>query len=421
MLGAIMALSAAPGAGAADGKEAKTTDPALLAEARRHEPLVAIAEALSEQGKGEYADTFTKARIDGDRNRVVLLATDTNRAAKLIGAAKKAHGNINPANVITEKADFSKRVLDDKVREIMAASLMDPTTEPDIYSASPKSDGSGIEVGAKPDAVAKVKETFAAKATVRTAGAEIPVTTVSGMTPKAASWRWNDTRPQIGGDVLVGNARGGGTTHCTGGIAIETGGGRDYLVTAAHCFPAGTNVYGSGGSYGDLSQIYNSGGNYIGTVAGVLPEWDAEAIDSGLYNGAGFNSDTADQPFGTWYRVTNAQYSYEGGPRVCQDGARSYYTGHGVPCGTEVKDQDITYNLQWSDGSWHSIRGVLGYNSSWATMQGDSGGLVFGINSDGTRNARGIVSGVSADNKWIWWTEATDIMNNFNAKLNPHT
>ncbi|MFJ8013808.1 hypothetical protein [Streptomyces sp. NPDC096339] len=99
----------------------------------------------------------------------------------------------------------------------------------------------------------------------------------------------------------------------------------------------------------------------------------------------------------------------------------SYYTGHGVPCGIEVSDQDITYNFQWSDGSWHTVRGVLGYDPNWCVTGGDSGGLVFGINSDGTRNARGIVSAGSGDSKWIWWTEATDVINNFNAKLNPYT
>ncbi|MFF4015057.1 hypothetical protein [Streptomyces sp. NPDC001843] len=64
------------------------------------------------------------------------------------------------------------------------------------------------------------------------------------------------------------------------------------------------------------------------------------------------------------------------------------------------------------------MRGVQG-NGSYTCTQGDSGGLVFTINDSSHRQARGIVSANNGTGV-MYWTEATDILNGFGLKLNPH-
>ncbi|HEV3170247.1 MAG TPA: hypothetical protein VGZ32_07905 [Actinocrinis sp.] len=146
------------------------------------------------------------------------------------------------------------------------------------------------------------------------------------------------------------------------------------------------------------------------------------ADPAGRYNGGGTNSDEADQPVNTWYAVTSDAYSYNG-DGVCQDGARSYYTGHGVPCSTVVYNEDYTTNLTWDDGTVHTVRGVLGRTTGYASTQGDSGALVFVVTGASTRQARGQVSagGSAGGYNLLFWTEAPDILNHYNLHLNPHT
>ncbi|MEU9331477.1 hypothetical protein AB0D91_48745, partial [Streptomyces canus] len=115
-------------------------------------------------------------------------------------------------------------------------------------------------------------------------------------------------------------------------------------------------------------------------------------------------------------------YSYNG-DSVCQDGARTYYDGHGVPCGINVVNQDITYNESWDDGTVHTVhtvRVVEGQKSGWAVEQGDSGGLAFSVASSCCRQARGETSAMN-DNDTMFWTEAPDTFGHFGLKLNPHT
>ncbi|MFE1312153.1 hypothetical protein [Streptomyces sp. NPDC058755] len=409
-LGALLAVTVTPAAEANDGQRATTTDAALLAHAKKVAPLNAVANALGEQGRGAFADTYSDLHVDENGGSVTLLATDNARATKLIAAAKHAHPAINTALIRVQHADFSRKALDREIDKIFPLGAVKDASKEVYLGASPKADGSGITVEVKPSALRRVK---AAQGT-RLDG--IPVTYVPGKVKTAASWRWNDTRPQIGGDVLIGNSRKPGyASQCTAGIAAENSHGRDYLITAAHCFPNGTGVYGEGGR--TPGRWTYSKGNYFGKVTSTKDGWDAQAIDSGLYNGKGFNSDEADKPSGKWYAVNNYAYSYNG-QNVCQDGARSYYNGKGVPCNIKTVSDDYRYSIKWEDGSTHNVRGVHGHGSYTCT-QGDSGGLVFTINDSRRRQARGIVSANNGTQE-LYWTEAPDILRNFGLKLNPH-
>ncbi|MFE9499378.1 hypothetical protein [Streptomyces collinus] len=408
-LGALLACTVTPAAEANEGHRATSTDPALLARAKKVAPLNAVANALGEQGRGAFADTYSDLHVDEDGGFVTLLATDSTRAAKLVSAAKHAHPTINTALIRVQHADYSRKVLDTEIDKIFPLGTVKAASEEVYYGAAPNADGSGITVEVKPSALRGVKAHGN-----RLNG--IPVTYVPGKIKTAASWRWNDTRPQIGGDVLIGNSRKSGyVEQCTSGIAAENSHGRDYLITAAHCYPNGTGVYGEGGR--TAGRWTYTKGHYFGKVTSTKDGWDAQVIDSGLYNGKGFNSDEADKPSGKWYAVNNSAYSYYG-QNVCQDGARSYYNGKGVPCNIMTVRDDYRYTVKWEDGSTHHIRGVQGHGTYTCT-QGDSGGLVFTINDGSHRQARGIVSANSGTD-YIYWTEATDILHSFGLKLNPH-
>ncbi|MGW2705048.1 hypothetical protein [Streptomyces sp. NPDC001340] len=409
-LGALLAVIVTPTAEANDGQRATSTDAALLAHAKKVAPLNAVANALGDQGRGAFADTYSDQHVDEEGGFVTLLATDNTRAAKLIAAAKHAHPAINTALIRVQHADFSRKALDREIDKIFPLGAVKDASKEVYLGASPKADGSGITVEVKPNALRRVK---AAQGN-RLDG--IPVTYVSGKIKTATSWRWNDSRPQIGGDVLVGDARKPGyANHCTAGIAAENSHGRDYLITAAHCYPNGAGVYGEGARTGDWNNPTKS--HYFGKISGTKDGWDAQLIDSGLYNGRGFNSDEADTPSGKWYAVNNYAYSYNG-QTVCQDGAHSYYDGKGVPCGIKTTSDDYRYTIQWDDGSTHRVRGVQG-KGSYTCTQGDSGGLVFTVNDRTHRQARGIVS-ANRGTREMYWTEATDILRNFHLKLNPH-
>ncbi|MET8579725.1 hypothetical protein ABZX39_02390 [Streptomyces collinus] len=408
-LGALLAVTVTPAAEAHDGRPATGTDAARLAHAERVAPLNAVANALGEQGRGTFTDTYSDVHVDEDGGHVTLLATDSARAAKLIAAARRAHPEIDTALIGVQRADYSRKALDREIDKIFPLGAVKDASKQVYYGAAPDADGSGVTVEVKPGALRRVRAQGA-----RLDG--IPVTYVSGRMKQPASWRWNDTRPQIGGDVLIGNSRKSGyAEQCTAGIAAENAQGRDYLITAAHCYPDGAGVYGEGGP--TPGRWTYRKGHYFGKVTSTKDSWDAQVIDSGLYNGKGFNSDEADRPSGKWYRVNNYAYSYKG-QTVCQDGARSYYNGKGVPCGIKVVNDDYRYSLQWEDGSTHNVRGVQGHGS-YACIQGDSGGLVFTVNDSTHRQARGIVSANSGTD-YLYWTEATDVLHNLHLKLNPH-
>jgi len=410
LLVAPLAAACLVGAPAAAIAKPSGFDPAVIAQFQAEAPLDAVANAVGEQGRGAFADTYSNLYVDTDHHRVTVYATDAGRAAKLLAAAKRAHPDIDLALVTVVHADYTKVALDAGIAKIMAGNDGVKAADLTVYSAAAAPDGSGIQVTAKQSATSPSFRS----ALSASAGGGIPVTVTAGTPITPRSWRWNDTKPFIGGDVLLGNDhKSGYLAQCTSGLATEKG-GHDYLLTAAHCFPNGAHVYGEGDAVGHFNYTF---GNSVGTVTSLNAHWDAEVIDTGSSGGSGSNSDEADTPTGKWYVVNSSAYSYNG-QTVCQDGARSYYNGHGVPCGTKVDNQDVTYTESWDDGSTHSVRGVHG-TASYSSTDGDSGALVFTVTSSTARQARGMVSAGNSDSD-TYWTESPDILGAFGMTLNPH-
>ncbi|MDH6129204.1 hypothetical protein [Kitasatospora sp. GP82] len=89
-----------------------------------------------------------------------------------------------------------------------------------------------------------------------------------------------------------------------------------------------------------------------------------------------------------------------------------------MPCGINVTNHDVYYNITWDDGTVITVRGVQGQSSGWTAEHGDSGALVFTVSGSTTRQARGIMS--AGGGGTVYWTEAPDILNSWNLHLNPH-
>ncbi|WP_030277201.1 hypothetical protein [Streptomyces sp. NRRL B-24484] len=401
-------------------------------------PLRRVADAVGEQGRSAHADVYGSLSIDVTTRSVTLFATDTAQATRLLKDAKAQHPGIDTSLVRVVWGEHTRKELDAARDAIMADVQNKKITYP-VFSVSVKADASGLNVATDPttaatptaaqaahaqlrEAVKKTQPARAAKSAGTTAqadagaAAEVPVSLAQGQGQgqgqiKNLTWRWNDSRPFIGGDYV------GITNHrCTTSAAAYMGTG-DWILTAAHCFPEGQNVYGNASTYGDLR--YFTAGNYTGRVTDVHPEWDMEAIYTGTSGGAGSNSDEADQPYGQWYPVIGVQYSYNG-DWVCQDGITAYYTGNGVPCGIKVSDEDTTWtsDAYWWDGARHTARGVCGYASGYGADHGDSGALVFTVDGNG-RQARGSISGGS-DIHHICWTETKDYLKAAGLFLSPY-
>ena len=132
-----------------------------------------IAQALGDQGRGTFADTYTNIYVDKPPGAVTLYVTDSARGQKLVDAAKKAHPKIDTGRIELAVAKFSRRTLDAAIEKIMPPTGDDPA----IYTVSPENDGSGITVTAAKDKVAAVQSRLNRKIVIPTG---IPVTVVPG-------------------------------------------------------------------------------------------------------------------------------------------------------------------------------------------------------------------------------------------------
>jgi hypothetical protein len=381
--------------------------------------LSKIADALYKQGHGAFSDTYSNIYVDVPHGQITLYATNAVRARQLIRAAKVAQPGIETSMIKVVIAPYTKKAIDARIASIMSTADAKAASAQTIYSAAEAPNGSGIQLSVKAGtSLSQIR------ASISQVSSGISVTVTPGTPITATTWRWNDTVPFIGGDVVIG-AGPGGTAQCTTGLAVEDPTTlEDYILTAAHCFNVGASVYGEGDPVGDFDF---TDGNYFGKVVLQSTHFDAEVIDTGQADGNGSNSDEADQPTGKWYPVPTDDYSLNG-ESFCQDGARSYYTGEGVVCGITITNDDITYNEEWDNGAIYSVQGEEATRSGYAVIQGDSGGLDFTICGSDCRDAIGQNSaetGSGPSSATMFFVDAPDVINQFgaaiDAELNPHT
>jgi hypothetical protein len=400
----VLAATAAPAgvayAGAPGLRDQEIGAMAPDDQARLLDPLRDLAEALDSYGRSGGAAFYTGVAIDANHDLVDLYLTDTAEAGKALAAARRTDPEINASLVRVHRSAAT-------VVDLHAArnAFISQAHSFKVYAAGISPDGNlTVEV---PDPIAATKVMAAAKL----ATGDVHITFVHGTSRTAKSWddaKWHDSAPFIGGDVITSNGEG----YCTTGLpAVRQSDGHPLMVTAAHCFGLETKVYTAGGT----TWQYGNGqtGNYVGKVTARNTTWDAEVLD-----GANNNADESDTS--GWKPLTSVAYSYVG-DYVCHSGARSASMGHPTPCGIKVTDADL-----WFPIGGYSSRGVEGVDThGWGSVNGDSGGTVFGLLSGDNRQARGIVSSGGADGTpdqaRVDWVEATDIFNAFGLKLNPQT
>jgi hypothetical protein len=101
--------------------------------------------------------------VDQPSGAVTLYVTDIARGRQLVDAAKNAHPKIGTGRIRLVVAKFSRRTLDTAIEKFMSATGDDPP----IYSASPKTDGSGITVTAAKGQVTAVQSRLKGRSSSR--------------------------------------------------------------------------------------------------------------------------------------------------------------------------------------------------------------------------------------------------------------
>ncbi|MEU2718212.1 peptidase [Streptomyces sp. NPDC007205] len=402
------------------------------AQSRILDPLRKLAAALDTAGKKAEADVYSTVRIDAPRGIVHVSLTNPADGPKVIRAALKVDRNIDVHRIAVERAPYTLKQLH-TAREKLLAQAASHQLPYHVYTVAVATDGSSLQIGVDKPATAQahtplVHTAVATGSTPANILDGVAVTFQQGEQPRPtdqASIKWDDSSPQIGGDVITD-----GDYYCTTGLPAVTSANVPVMITANHCFQTGRSVYTAGGAHPAFGKYYTSTtgalGSYVGKVTGNSGAWDAEELTGG-HN----NSDV--QLSDTWHPVTSAAYSHTG-DLVCQAGGASYFMGYGNVCGIEVTNQDITYSLNDWSGT-HNVRGVegtrLASNQPWVNAEGDSGGMVYSV-SGSTYQARGVDSagsgpccyarpdtGKDVAFNYIFWTEAPDILGRFGLKLNP--
>ena len=198
-------------------------------------------------------------------------------------------------------------------------------------------------------------------------------------TPMVPASRENDVKPFIGGDLLTSHG-----WNCTAGIPVEDVNGRDFLVTAAHCFQVGWSVT-------------TQNGHHVGTVTRRADLSDSELVDTGYYGGVGSNADEGESDGCggiCWKPLVSLSSAYLN-QLVCQDGIASFQSGFGVPCNIKVIGvSSYTTCSKWNPRMCYTVDGfhAVSNNGRRIITPGDSGAVVFTLHTSGTRNAEGLVS-----------------------------
>ena len=101
--------------------------------------------ALGRQGRGAYADTWGAFSIDLPNNRIILYATDPNRAGAMVDAAHRDSPDTAGVAVAIERCAFTSRDEHAAVDRVLEAGRKTPYPYP-VDQAVPTLDGSGIVV-----------------------------------------------------------------------------------------------------------------------------------------------------------------------------------------------------------------------------------------------------------------------------------
>jgi hypothetical protein len=358
------------------------------------EPLRLVADAAATVGLGARADIYTQVEMTSDYRAVNVYLTDVSQGPAFVAAVHAT----NP------KADtrLLKVVQGKKTRQQLRKAVSDLVSRTDlpftVSMAGSSVDGGAIELGVDNPTAA---QNYLASPEVarRSTATETPEVRVKQASPSKPVSRWNDSSPFYAGAALGPSS--GSSSYCTSGIpAISTWDGRQWLVTAGHCYGVGTNVY-------------TAGGNYIGQVKYNRPDLDAAFIETPTNRWTWDGLDAAG-----YTRYLNGVRNVAVNDFTCQLGYNSK-----VVCNIRVV---YAGSLSWNvNGTtvWGSY-GVPQYGGVVA-RGGDSGGPVITINDANSRQLNGINSvawgcdAAKVCTTALGWIDVWSIFNGFAIKLNP--
>lgn len=354
------------------------------------DPLRKVAAAVSQIGTTREAAVFSGVRLDAPAGVVHVYLTDPSRGDALLAAARAVDPGADLQLARVAQSAHSLQALSAARDAILAENRRNDMT---IQSIAVEADGSELQVQALEPARAR-----AMLATAMPPAAPIrvePAAELRSMT------RLRDQPPWIAGAGLSTSST-RDNPHCTSGLPARRISDRSpVLVTAAHCFGSGTKVT-TGADPGTTAAD-------IGVVNLIDAFDDAIGIDTSS-TGITRNAEW-DGPNNNVLAVNHVAFSYTG-DMTCHDGYVSK-----VVCGLLVDNSSITWTDRL-DGQTH--RGVRAHQVDHLTavQGGDSGGLVFSLDSTGNREARGIVSaGDDKDRTVILWTEAPFIFSGLSLEL----
>ncbi|MBW5484784.1 S1 family peptidase [Streptomyces bambusae] len=378
-------------------------------------PLRLVGSAAQQVGRQQRQDVFTGVRIAPDHRSVELFLTDVHQKDSFLARVKSLEPKADLRLVDVKAAPSTRVELRNHIKRLKE---LGPRLPFEIQGIGHSVDGTQIQVMAS-DAK-RARAYFASDPAARPGyggtgtadkagkgkagkgkaagtgagdGPALRYEVLQGE-PKAGSApllhsRQDDSAPFYAGAAL--DNVGSPLSRCTSGIpAVSTWDGRQWLVTAGHCYAEG-------------SAVHTNGGRYIGNVWRVLPQVDAAFIEAPTYRRTWDGLDTAG-----YSRYLNGVRSNVVNDEVCQLGYNSR-----VVCGIRVT------NVEYDHGGVLTTVGVQ-KDGLTAARGGDSGGPVVTVNHPDSRELNGIVrGGWTGYPAWVVWVDVWDIFNAFAIKLNP--
>lgn len=193
--------------------------------------------------------------------------------------------------------------------------------------------------------------------------------------------RQADVAPWNGGDFIY---TGSGIPYCTSGPPVHSQGtGKDYLLTAGHCWDNGTPVYNG---WHDPNGALHGSGTFMGTAK--YSDYDANSNLDAAFVEVLSGASTLDwRTSASSTAQVNVSPSLGGGASVCASGAYE-----GEVCGAQINAAFDGYC--YFDGTFKVCGIVRAAKAGIAVAgSGDSGGPIYRVTPSGGLDVAGIVKG----------------------------
>jgi hypothetical protein len=357
------------------------------------EPLRVAADAVAQVGQGVRADIYTQVEMASDYRSVNVYLTDVRQGQEFVAAVHRANPEVDTKLINVVQGKKTRQQLREEISDIVDRPGL-PFT---VGLAGSSVDGGVIELTVDDLRAARAYLASPAGAQWRAAAGATEIRLRQAPPPRPLT-RWDDVFPFFAGAAL--GPASGDQSYCTSGIpAISNWDGRQWLVTAGHCYNVGDHVSTAGGSY-------------IGQIKYKRPALDSAFIE------------TPTKRY-TWDGMDAIGYSrYLNGVRNVAVGDFTCQLGYNTKVFCNIRVVNAGTKSWMVDGTrvWGSY-GVPHYGGI-VGRGGDSGGPVIHINDPNSRQLNGIVSvgggcDASECTAGLGWVDVWSIFNGFAITLNP--